>query len=85
MKRTCLFLSVMLCIGVAAMAQSGSVGIGTTTPNASAALDIQSTSKGVLVPRMTTAQRNAISNRPPGYWSLIILPVPSGLKEAAIG
>lgn len=36
------------------------VGIGTATPNASAALDITSTNKGVLLPRMTSAQRNAI-------------------------
>ncbi len=36
------------------------VGIGTTTPNASAQLDVTSTSKGVLIPRMTGAQRNAI-------------------------
>ena len=38
------------------------VGIGTTTPHASAALDIESTNKGFLPPRMTTAQRNAIAN-----------------------
>jgi len=31
-------------------------------PDASAILDVQSTSKGMLVPRMTAAQRNAISN-----------------------
>lgn len=36
------------------------VGIGTTTPEASAALDISSTDKGFLMPRMTTAQREAI-------------------------
>ncbi|RXR20923.1 tail fiber domain-containing protein [Flavobacterium amnicola] len=36
------------------------VGIGTVTPDASAALDISSTNKGVLVPRMTQAQRNLI-------------------------
>lgn len=38
------------------------VGIGTSTPDASAALDIKSTTKGLLVPAMTQAQRNAISN-----------------------
>ncbi|MFL5752333.1 MAG: hypothetical protein ACJ76F_02925 [Bacteroidia bacterium] len=37
------------------------VGIGTTTPNASAMLDVSSTSKGMLAPRMTTAQRVAIT------------------------
>jgi hypothetical protein len=40
--------------------RNGSVGIGITTPDASAALDISSTTKGLLIPRMTTAQRNAI-------------------------
>lgn len=39
---------------------SGSVGIGTTTPQTTAILDIQSTTQGMLVPRMTKAQRDAI-------------------------
>ena len=51
-----LFLSFLL-LGNFAFAQ---VGIGTTAPHASAALDISSTSKGLLLPRMTTTQRNAI-------------------------
>lgn len=38
----------------------GSVGIGTVTPAASAILDVTSTNKGVLVPRLTLAQRNAV-------------------------
>ena len=38
------------------------VGIGTATPNASAQLDITSASKGVLVPRMTQTQRDAIAS-----------------------
>jgi hypothetical protein len=38
------------------------VGIGTTTPDASSALDITSTTKGLLIPRMTAAQRDAISS-----------------------
>jgi hypothetical protein len=37
------------------------VGIGTTSPHASAALDITSTTKGLLIPRMTAAQRVAIT------------------------
>lgn len=36
-------------------------GIGTTTPDASAKLDISSTTKGLLVPRVTSAQKTAIS------------------------
>ena len=41
---------------------SGQVGIGTISPAASSALDITSTTQGVLVPRMTTTQRNAIAS-----------------------
>jgi hypothetical protein len=37
------------------------VGIGTTTPDASAILEMQSTNQGVLVPRMSTALRLAIA------------------------
>lgn len=40
---------------------TGAAGIGTTTPNASSLLDIKSTTKGLLMPRMTAAQRNAIT------------------------
>jgi uncharacterized protein (TIGR02145 family) len=36
------------------------VGIGTTTPDASATLEIASTTKGLLLPRLTTMQRDAI-------------------------
>jgi hypothetical protein len=40
---------------------SQSVGIGTSNPNSSAQLDVFSTSKGLLAPRMTTIQKNAIA------------------------
>lgn len=36
------------------------IGIGTTVPDATSVLDITSTTKGILAPRMTTVQRNAI-------------------------
>lgn len=39
---------------------SQSVGIGTNAPNASAQLDISSTTKGLLIPRMSNTQMNAI-------------------------
>ncbi|HET8829600.1 MAG TPA: hypothetical protein VFM79_09665 [Pelobium sp.] len=39
----------------------GSVGVGTLNPDASAVLDVVSTSKGVLLPRLTVAQRDAIA------------------------
>ncbi|NBX67154.1 MAG: hypothetical protein EBQ96_09180 [Proteobacteria bacterium] len=38
----------------------GNVGVGTSSPAATAALDITSTNKGFLPPRMTTTERNAI-------------------------
>jgi hypothetical protein len=41
---------------------TGAVGIGTTSPNASSLLDVSSTTKGVLIPRMTSAQRAAIAS-----------------------
>ncbi|MEP6465765.1 MAG: tail fiber domain-containing protein [Parafilimonas sp.] len=41
---------------------TGSVGIGTTTPDASSLLEIKSTKKGLLVSRMTLVQRNAIAS-----------------------
>jgi len=40
---------------------SGSVGINTATENASAQLQVDSTTKGFLPPRMTTTQKNAIA------------------------
>lgn len=39
-----------------------SIGINQTSPNASALLDLTSTTKGLLLPRMTKAQRDAISS-----------------------
>lgn len=38
------------------------VGIGTTNPNASAALDVSATDKGLLVPRLTHTQRESLAN-----------------------
>lgn len=42
--------------------RSGSMGIGTVLPASSALVDISSTTKGFLPPRMTAAQRNAIAS-----------------------
>ena len=42
------------------------VGIGTTNPNTSAALDITSTTKGLLPPRMTTDERDLITSAAKG-------------------
>jgi len=44
------------------IASAQNVGIGTNNPHGSAQLDISSTTKGLLAPRMTTAQRGAIAS-----------------------
>lgn len=38
------------------------VGIGTTTPHPSAKLEVQSTTQGLLIPRLSTTERNAIAS-----------------------
>ena len=43
------------------MLTQAQIGIGTSSPNPSAKLEISSTTQGLLPPRMTAAQRNAIS------------------------
>ena len=55
-----LYLLFLTCGFQISFSQNSNVGIGTLSPDASALLDINSTNKGVLVPRMTTAQRLAI-------------------------
>jgi hypothetical protein len=45
---------------------AGRIGIGTIVPNTSALLDLTSTTTGILVPRMTLAQKNAITSPPLG-------------------
>ncbi|CAM3258055.1 hypothetical protein [Aequorivita lipolytica] len=49
---------MLLLLSLTAQSQ---VGIGNTNPNPSSALDITSTTQGLLTPRMTTLQRTAIS------------------------
>jgi hypothetical protein len=48
--------------GSNAVFTTGSVGIGIDPPNATAALDLTSTTQGLLAPRMTTTQRLAIAS-----------------------
>ena len=57
MKNICTLLAVLL-ITATTYAQ---IGINNENPDASAALDITSTTGGLLPPRMTTTQRDAIS------------------------
>src|SRR6186713_154192 len=60
MKKGLLFVKLVLLISYCSFSQS--VGIGTTVPDVSAALDITATNKGLLIPRMTITSINAINN-----------------------
>jgi uncharacterized protein (TIGR02145 family) len=56
--KTTLLILVLLALSIRGFSQ---IGIGTTSPNASAALDVTSTTSGLLPPRMTELQRNNIN------------------------
>ncbi|MBK8343394.1 MAG: hypothetical protein IPL12_08850 [Bacteroidetes bacterium] len=63
MKIRFIFYSlVFLCSTVFVRAQNISINTTGAVADASAMLDITSTTKGILVPRMTTVQRNAIAS-----------------------
>ncbi len=68
MRKILLIAVVLLC--KATFAQN--VGIGTTTPDASAQLDISSATKGMLAPRLTLIQRNAIANPAKGLLVFVL-------------
>lgn len=57
MKKLIYIVFLMISISL-----EGQVSIGTNTPHSSAKLDLTSTSKGVLIPRMTQTQMAAISS-----------------------
>ena len=62
------FFAFLLFFALLLLARAGraQVGIGTPTPNASAALDLVATNKGLLIPRLSAAQRGAIASPPQG-------------------
>lgn len=55
------FISLILSVAVHAVAQQR-VGVGTLNPDLSAKLELNAQDKGVLIPRMTSAQREMIPN-----------------------
>ena len=57
MKIKIIFYPILLLVSTFSFSQ---VGIGTTSPHASALLDITSTNKGLLPPRVTCVEKNAI-------------------------
>jgi hypothetical protein len=58
--RTYLILATMCLMSLITHAQTDNMGIGTTSPDVSAKLEISSTSKGLLTPRMSSNERLAI-------------------------
>lgn len=62
MRRILLLLIITLFLGFASFSQGISISGSNSIPDNSAMLDIKSTSKGLLIPRMTAAQRTAIAS-----------------------
>ena len=60
--RISIIISIFLFVCFASSAQTDNMGIGTLTPDSSARLEISANNKGFLTPRMSSAERNAISN-----------------------
>jgi len=58
--RTVVIAFGLVCLMGTILAQN--VGIGTSTPDPSARLDVSDNQRGILIPRLTTAERNAITN-----------------------
>jgi len=61
MKKIVTFFSLFLLAGISVFAQMG-INADNSAPDNSAMLDVKSTSKGFLPPRMTTTQRDLISS-----------------------
>ena len=62
LKELVIIISSMVLISAQMYGQNVGIGANTFTPDNSALLELQSTNSGLLLPRMTTAQRDAISN-----------------------
>lgn len=60
----------------------GSIGVGTATPSTSAIVEINSSSKGFLLPRMTKSQRDAIQSPQEG---LLIFNLTTGCFDYYLG
>lgn len=56
-----LFTFSFVLISLSVLGQNDNVGIGTTVPHENSILDISSTDKGLLVPRLNTLQRLAVN------------------------
>jgi hypothetical protein len=62
LSRKWLLTLLLLLGGLLTDVHAQGVGIGTTSPNASALLELQSTDKGLLIPRLTRTQKLAVAS-----------------------
>ncbi|RZK24125.1 MAG: hypothetical protein EOO56_02620 [Hymenobacter sp.] len=101
MNRFYFGLSTLVLTNLAGVAHAQSVGIGTSSPDSKAALDISAgtgNNKGLLIPRMTSAQRTAVTtttegmlvyqtdDTQPGFWYFTNgawVALPSGVASGA--
>lgn len=59
-------IALTLCCFSAMLVSSQNIGIGTTTPNVNAALEIKASNKGLLMPRLSTTARKNMPAVPKG-------------------
>ncbi|QRQ99431.1 hypothetical protein [Dyadobacter sandarakinus] len=59
--RTLLGYTTFLALTVLSFTALAQVGVGTTTPDASAQLDVTASNKGILIPRLTESGRSSIA------------------------
>jgi hypothetical protein len=62
MEKKFYYLLIACCMNLFSFSQNVAINSTGNSPDASAMLDVQSTNKGFLIPRMTSAFRQAISN-----------------------
>ena len=84
MKKIVTFFSLFLLAGISVFAQMG-INTDNSAPDPSAMLDVKSTSKGLLPPRMTGAQRDAIASPAVGLIIWCSDYLPSGQLEVYNG
>lgn len=86
MRLTFYHIVFTLLIGAGILPASAQIGIGTTTPDAHAVLDITSTTQGVLFPKLTTAQQNVLAGLlTSSEMGMIVIDATTGLQKVWTG
>ena len=79
-KNTLIAVLIFLCLQRTTVAQQN-IGIGTITPNSSALLEVQSSNKGLLIPRVSLTNEIDVVTIPAPPVSLLIYNLNSSLPE----